>query len=291
MPTETHADLRAAVRDLCRNFPDGYWRELDARRGVSGRVRQGADRRRVSGGADSRRSTAARAWASRKPRSSSKRSIAAAPTPAPATRRCTRWARCCGTARTRRSASTCPDCHRRAAPAGVRRQRADHRLRHDAAQDDRRRARATRYVIRGQKVWISRAEHSDLLLLIARTTPPIRSRSAPRVCRSCSSTCATAIGHGLTIRPIRTMMNHATTELFFDDLEVPASALVGEEGQGLPLSARRAQCRADSDRGRMRGRRPLVHRARDEVRERSASCSAGRSARTRACSFRSRART
>src|SRR5579872_1177916 len=89
------------------------------------------------------------------------------------------------------------------------------------------------YVVRGQKVWISRAEHSDLLLLLVRTTPIDQVKKRTDGLSILLVDLRTAVGHGLTIRPIRTMMNHATTELFFDDLEVPASALVGEEGRGF----------------------------------------------------------
>jgi acyl-CoA dehydrogenase len=89
------------------------------------------------------------------------------------------------------------------------------------------------YVIRGQKVWISRAEHSDLLLLIARTTPVEQVRKRTEGLSVFLVDLRRAIGNGLTIRPIRTMMNHATTELFFDDLEIPVSARVGEEGLGF----------------------------------------------------------
>ena len=89
------------------------------------------------------------------------------------------------------------------------------------------------YVVSGQKVWISRAEHSDLLLLVARTTPIDQVKKRGEGLSILLVDMREAIGHGLTIRPIRTMMNHATTELFFDDLKVPASALVGEEGKGF----------------------------------------------------------
>jgi acyl-CoA dehydrogenase len=89
------------------------------------------------------------------------------------------------------------------------------------------------FVIRGQKIWISRAEHSDLLLLIARTTPIADVKKRTEGLSVFLIDMRTAAGHGLTIRPIRTMMNHATTELFFDDLEVPADTLVGEEGKGF----------------------------------------------------------
>src|SRR3954469_9963583 len=91
--------------------------------------------------------------------------------------------------------------------------------------------RGDRYVVRGQKVWISRAEHSDLLLLVARTTPIERVNKRSDGLSILLIDLRDAVGHGLTIRPIRTMMNHATTELFFDDLEVPVSTLVGEEGK------------------------------------------------------------
>src|SRR3954467_6909332 len=93
--------------------------------------------------------------------------------------------------------------------------------------------RGDRYVVRGQKVWISRAEHSDLLLLVARTTPIELVKKRTDGLSILLIDLRDAVGHGLTIRPIRTMMNHATTELFFDDLEVPVSTLIGEEGQGF----------------------------------------------------------
>ncbi|HET9262338.1 MAG TPA: acyl-CoA dehydrogenase family protein [Vicinamibacterales bacterium] len=90
-----------------------------------------------------------------------------------------------------------------------------------------------RYVVKGQKIWISRAEHSDLLLLVVRTTPVERVTKRTEGLSMLLVDLREAVGHGLTIRPIRTMMNHATTELFFDDLEVPVDALVGEEGKGF----------------------------------------------------------
>jgi acyl-CoA dehydrogenase len=93
--------------------------------------------------------------------------------------------------------------------------------------------RGDRYIVRGQKIWISRAEHSDLLLLVARTTPIEQTPKRTEGLSILLVDMRAAVGHGLTIRPIRTMMNHATTELFFDDLEVPVDALVGEEGKGF----------------------------------------------------------
>src|SRR6186997_495021 len=88
------------------------------------------------------------------------------------------------------------------------------------------------YVINGQKIWTSRAEHSDLMLLLARTTPreQIKKRTEGL---SVFLVEMKAAGESLKINPIRTMMNHATTEVFFDDLRVPAENLVGEEGMGF----------------------------------------------------------
>src|SRR5262245_33656998 len=90
-----------------------------------------------------------------------------------------------------------------------------------------------KYVVNGQKVWISRAEHSDLMLLIARTTPIEQVQKRSEGLSVFLIDVRAAVGHGMTIKPIRTMMNHATTELFFDDLEIPADSLVGEEGKGF----------------------------------------------------------
>ncbi|HRD45442.1 MAG TPA: acyl-CoA dehydrogenase family protein [Caulobacter sp.] len=90
-----------------------------------------------------------------------------------------------------------------------------------------------KYVVNGQKIWISRAEHSDLMVLLCRTTPR---EDAARPADGMSVLLVDmreAVGNGLTIRPIRTMLNHATTELFFDNLEVPVENLVGEEGKGF----------------------------------------------------------
>jgi alkylation response protein AidB-like acyl-CoA dehydrogenase len=89
------------------------------------------------------------------------------------------------------------------------------------------------YIINGQKIWTSRAEHSDLLLLIARTTPREAAKTRTDGLSVFLVDMRLALGTGITINPIRTMMNHATTELFFDDLRVPAENLIGEEGQGF----------------------------------------------------------
>jgi acyl-CoA dehydrogenase len=89
------------------------------------------------------------------------------------------------------------------------------------------------YVVRGQKIWTSRAEHSDLMLLLARTTPLDQVAKRTEGLSVFLVDMREAVGRGLTIRPIRTMMNHATTEVFFDDLRVPAENLIGEEGKGF----------------------------------------------------------
>jgi len=90
-----------------------------------------------------------------------------------------------------------------------------------------------RYVINGQKVWTSRAEHSDVMLLLARTTPREQVTKKSEGMSVFIVDMKEALGKGLTIRPIRTMINHGTTEVFFDNMEVPAENLVGEEGKGF----------------------------------------------------------
>ncbi len=107
-----------------------------------------------------------------------------------------------------------------------------------------------RWVIHGQKVWISRIQHSDLMILLARTTPidQVKKRSEGLSCFLIDL--KQAIGNGLTVRPILNMVNHETNELFFDHLEIPEDALLGEEGQGFKtlldgLNAERALIAAE----------------------------------------------
>ena len=131
---------------------------------------------------------------------------------------------------------------------------------------DVRRATGDRYVVNGQKVWISRVQHSDLMLLLARTTP------LPNV----DEEVRRAVG--LSRRPRRrraarhdacgrsaTWSNHETNEVFFDDFEVPAREPDRRGGQGLSLHPRRHERRANSDRRRVHRRRLLVHRSRADV--------------------------
>ena len=90
-----------------------------------------------------------------------------------------------------------------------------------------------RFIVNGQKIWTSRAEHSDLMLLLARTTPREQVEKKTAGLSTFIVDMRGAEARGLTIRPIRTMMNHNSCEVFFDNLEVPADNLVGEEGQGF----------------------------------------------------------
>ena len=89
------------------------------------------------------------------------------------------------------------------------------------------------YVINGQKIWTSRAEYSDLMLLLARTTPREQAKSRTAGLSVFLLDMRAVKGNGLTIRPIRTMMNHATTEVFFENMRIPADNLIGVEGEGF----------------------------------------------------------
>ena len=90
-----------------------------------------------------------------------------------------------------------------------------------------------RYVVNGQKVWISRIQHSDLMILLARTTPISQVKRKSEGMSIFLVDLHEAIGKGLSVTPIRNMVNHETNELFFDDLEIPAENLIGEEGRGF----------------------------------------------------------
>jgi acyl-CoA dehydrogenase len=227
-----HPELRAAVRDLCKNFPDTYWRELDATRAYPD--------------AFVKTLTDAGYLAALIPEEYGGSGLGVAE----------------GAIileEINRSGGNAGACHAQMYTMGT-------LLRHGSDRQKREflpriasgelrlqafgvsepttgsdttqlRTLAVRkgdhYMIRGQKIWISRAEHSDLLLLIVRTTPIDEVKKRTEGLSILLVDLRTAVGRGLTIRPIRTMMNHATTELFFDDLEVPAEMLVGQEGQGF----------------------------------------------------------
>ena len=126
------------------------------------------------------------------------------------------------------------------------------------------------YVVNGQKIWTSRAEHSDLMLLLARTTPAGEVEKRTEGLSVFLLDMREAKGRGLEIRPIRTMINHSTTEVFFDDLEIPADSLIGEEGRGFRyildgMNAERvliaAECIGDA--------RWFIRKASDYARERN----------------------
>jgi acyl-CoA dehydrogenase len=90
-----------------------------------------------------------------------------------------------------------------------------------------------RYIVNGQKVWISRVQHSDLMILLARTTPIEQVTKRSDGMSIFLVDLRDAVGHGMTVRPIANMVNHETNELFFDNLEIPAGNLIGEEGKGF----------------------------------------------------------
>ncbi len=93
--------------------------------------------------------------------------------------------------------------------------------------------RGDRWVVNGQKVWISRVQHSDLMILLARTTPLSQVAKKSQGLSIFLVDLREAVGRGLTVRPIPNMVNHETNELFFENLEIPHENLIGEEGQGF----------------------------------------------------------
>jgi acyl-CoA dehydrogenase len=95
------------------------------------------------------------------------------------------------------------------------------------------RRKGDRYVVNGQKVWISRIQHSDLMILLARTQPASEAKKRSEGLSTFLVDLREAIGHGLTVQPIANMVNHETNELFFENLEIPAENLIGEEGKGF----------------------------------------------------------
>ena len=107
-----------------------------------------------------------------------------------------------------------------------------------------------RYIVNGQKVWISRVQHSDLMVLLARTTPLAKVTKKTEGMSIFLVDLREAVGHGLTVRPILNMVNHETNELFFENLEIPVENLIGEEGRGFKyildgLNAERALIAAE----------------------------------------------
>ena len=225
-------ELRSAVRDLCKAFPDAYWRELDARRAYPDAFVKAL--------------TDAGYLAALIPEEygGSGLGVSEASVILEEINRCGGNAGAChaqmytmGTLLRHGSDAQKREFLPRIASGELRLQAFGVSEPTTGSDTTQLKTTATRkgdrYVVRGQKIWISRAEHSDLLLLIARTTPINEVKKRTEGLSVFLVDLRDAVGRGLTIRPIRTMMNHATTELFFDDLEIPADSLVGEEGKGF----------------------------------------------------------
>ena len=233
MPTvDLHQDLRAGVRDLCRAFPDSYWRALDAQRAYPDAfVKALTDAGYLAAlipeeyGGSGLGLTEASIILEEINRSGGNASA------------CHAQMYTMGTLLRHGSDAQKRTFLPKIASGELRLQAFGVSEPTTGSDTTQLKTLATRkgdtYVVRGQKVWISRAEHSDLLLLVVRTTPIEQVNKRTEGLSMLLVDMRGAIGHGLTIRPIRTMMNHATTELFFDDLEVPVEARVGEEGKGF----------------------------------------------------------
>jgi acyl-CoA dehydrogenase len=232
LDSDSHADLRNAVRELCRGFPDAYWRDLDSKRAYPD--------------AFVRALTEAGYLATLIPEAYGGAGLGVTEASIILEE-------------IHHSGGNAAACHAQMYIMGT-------LLRH-GSEDQKRRylpeiasgairlqafavsepntgsdttqlkttavREGSRYRVNGQKIWISRAEYSDMLLLLARTTPLDQVSKRTEGLSILLVNLRQAVGHGLTIRPIRTMMNHATTELFFDNLEVPTENLVGEEGRGF----------------------------------------------------------
>lgn len=229
---ESHQDLRAAVRDLCRAFPDSYWRELDAQRAYPETfVKALTDAGYLAAlipeefGGSGLGVTEASIILEEINRSGANAGA------------CHAQMYTMGTLLRHGSEAQKLQYLPKIASGELRLQAfgvSEPTTGSDTTQLKTMAVRkGDRYVIRGQKIWISRAEHSDLLLLVVRTTPVGDVTKRTDGLSVLLVDMRQAVGHGLTIRPIRTMMNHATTELFFDDLDVPVETLVGEEGKGF----------------------------------------------------------
>src|SRR5262247_2304028 len=229
---DLHRDLRREVRELCRAFPDGYWRELDARRAYPDAFVKAL--------------TEAGYLAALIPEEYGGSGLGVSEASVILEE-------------VNRSGGNAAACHAQMYTMGTLLRHGSPVQKHlylpkiatgelrlqafgvteptTGSDTTQLKTTATRkgdsYIVRGQKVWISRAEHSDLLLLVARTTPIEQVTKRSEGLSVLLVDLHQAKDHGLTIRPIRTMMNHATTEVFFDDVEVPAENLIGGEGQGF----------------------------------------------------------
>ena len=229
---ELHEQLKNAVAELCRNFPDTYWRELDAKRAypeafVRALTKAGYMATLIPeeyGGAGMGVTEAAIIL------EEIHRSGANAAA-------CHAQMYIMGTLLRHGSAAQKAKYLPAIARGEIRLQAFAVTEPTTGSDTTRIKTTATRkgdkFVIKGQKIWISRAEHSDLMLLVARTMPREQVARRTEGLSVFLVDLRQAAGRGLTIRPIRTMMNHATTEVFFDDVEAPGENLVGQEGQGF----------------------------------------------------------
>ena len=229
---ELHADLRTAVRELCARFPDAYWRELDAREAYPEKF--------------VRTLTEAGYLAALIPEELGGSGLGIAEASIILEE-------------VNRSGGNSAACHAQMYIMGtLLRHGSEAQRRHylpkiasgelrlqafgvtepttgtDTTQMKTMAVRkGDRYVVNGQKVWISRVDYSDLMLLVARTTPLEEVKKRTEGLSVLLVDLKTAVGNGMTVRPIRAMINHATTEVFFDNLEVPVENRVGEEGKGF----------------------------------------------------------
>ena len=266
--TDEQKALKAAVYDLCKQYPAEYWRELDAKREYPEALRQRADQGRLPRGPHPARSTAAAGSASWRARSSSRRSTARAATPAA----CHAQMYIMGTVlrhgseaqkkrRTcRRSPPASCGCRPSASPSPT-------RARTPPSCRPRRSARATATWSTARRC-SSRACSSPTSCCCSPAPPRwTRSRRRPTGSASSSSTSAQLKGKGLDVRPLKMMMNHSTNALFFDNMEIPADEPHRPGGQGLLLHPRRHERRAHPGRLRLPRRRALVHREGGGLRE------------------------
>jgi acyl-CoA dehydrogenase len=229
---DSHAPLRGAVRELCARFPDAYWRDLDARREypdafVKALTEAGYLAALIPEEYGGSGLTVAEASVILEEINRGGGNAAA----------CHAQMYIMGTLLRHGSADQKRAYLPKIAAGELRLQAfgvSEPTTGSDTTQLQTRAVRkGDHYVVTGQKVWTSRAEHSDLMLLIARTTPADQVKKRTDGLSILLVDMRQAIGRGLTIRPIRTMMNHSTTEIFFNDLEVPAENLIGEEGKGF----------------------------------------------------------
>ncbi|MEO3470623.1 acyl-CoA dehydrogenase family protein [Roseomonas sp. CAU 1739] len=232
MPTDAHAEIREEVRKLCTRFPGEYWRELDARRGyptefVNALTEAGWLSALIPeefGGSGLPLSAAAAIL----------EEIHASGCNAAA---CHAQMYTMGTVLKHGNAEQKTKYLPKIATGELRLQAFGVTEPTSGTDTTALRTFAKRegdkFIVNGQKIWTSRAEHSDLMLLLARTTPRDQVKKKTDGLSTFLVDMKAALGHGLTIRPIRTMMNHNSCEVFFDNMEVPAENMVGQEGKGF----------------------------------------------------------